>query len=73
MGTNYAPLIANLLISVFVPTKTDFILGHLTASGKQLAKSLGLQQNKNSTMNDACDAGTIFLRSTCDHPRFVSL
>ena len=42
MGTNYAPLIANLLISVFVPTKTDFIQGHLTTNGKQLPKSLGL-------------------------------
>ena len=28
MGTNYAPLLANLLISVFVPTKTDFIKLH---------------------------------------------
>ena len=48
MGTNYVPLHANLLISVFVPTKTYFILGHLTTNGKQLAKSLGLQKNKHT-------------------------
>ena len=42
MGTNFAALIANLLISVFAGTKTEFIQGHLTTNGKQLPKSLGL-------------------------------
>jgi ethanolamine utilization microcompartment shell protein EutS len=45
-----APLLADLLISVFVPAKTYFILGHLTKNGKKLAKSLGLQQTKSNAM-----------------------
>ena len=56
MGTNCAPLLADLLISVFVPAKTYFILGHITKNGKKLAKSLGLQQTKSNAM----DAGTIY-------------
>ena len=56
MGTNCAPLLADLFISVFVPTKTYFILGHLTKNGKKLAKSLGLQQTKSNAM----DAGNIY-------------
>ena len=56
MGTNCAPLLADLLISVFVPAKIYFILGHLTKNGKNLAKSLGLQQTKNNAMY----AGTIY-------------
>jgi hypothetical protein len=40
MGTNYAPLLDNVFISVFVSTETYFILGDLTTNGKQLAKSL---------------------------------
>jgi ethanolamine utilization microcompartment shell protein EutS len=56
MGTNCAPLLADLFISVFVPTKSYFILGHLTKNGKKLAKSLGLQQNTSNAM----DAGTIY-------------
>jgi len=42
IGTNCIPLLADLFISVFVPAKTYFILGHLTKNGKKLAKSLGL-------------------------------
>ena len=56
MGTNCAPLLADLFISVFVPTKTYFILGNLTKNGKKLAQSLGLQQNTSNAM----DAGTIY-------------
>jgi ethanolamine utilization microcompartment shell protein EutS len=54
--TNRAPLLADLFISLFVPTKTYFILGYLTKNGKKLAKSLGLQQTKSNAM----DAGTIY-------------
>ena len=42
MSTNCALLLADLLISVFVPAQIYFILGHLTKNGKKLAKSLGL-------------------------------
>ena len=56
MGTNCAPLLADILISVFVPAKTYFILGHLTKNGRKLAKSLGLQQTKSNAM----DAGNIY-------------
>ena len=56
MGTNCAPLLADLFISLFVPTKTYFILRNLTKNGKKLAKSLGLQQTKSNAM----DAGTIY-------------
>jgi len=56
IGTNCIPLLADLFISVFVPAKTYFILGHLTKNGKKLAKSLGLQQTK----SNALDAGTIY-------------
>ena len=41
-----APLLADLFISLFVPTNTYVILGYLTKNGKKLAKSLGLQQTK---------------------------
>jgi len=54
--TNCAPLLAGLFISFFVPTKTYFILGHITKNGKTLAKSLGLQQIKSNAM----DAGAIY-------------
>jgi hypothetical protein len=56
MGPNCAPLLADLFISVFVPTKTYFILGNLTKNGKKLAQSLGLQQNTSNAM----DAGIIY-------------
>ena len=56
MGTNCAPLLADLFISVFVPTKTYFILRNLTKNGKKLAKSLGLQQNTSNAM----DAGIFY-------------
>jgi hypothetical protein len=56
MGTNCAPLLADLFISVFVPTKIYFILGNLTKNGRKLAKLLGLQQNTSNAM----DAGIIY-------------
>jgi hypothetical protein len=54
--THCAPLLADLFISLFVPTKIYFILGYLTKNGKKLAKSLGLQQTKSNAM----DAGTTY-------------
>ena len=51
-----APLLADLFISLFVPTNTYVILGYLTKNGKKLAKSLGLQQTKSNAM----DAGTTY-------------